>query len=220
MPSWQQAAASSPGGYPTTRRPQGRWTPPTGRFASPTEMHLFACVNRIRPQGSLSVVDLGGAFGQLAQALAWALPQVRIDWTVWELPEVVRAAHDVCATGDNLTLRFTADAPTMPVDLVIASAVLQYLPEGLGRLEALAGLARWILVDRLPVWPIARDQTAVQHASSFGPALYPVWFFAEAAVDAALRHAGEIELRWRHSSDTAFFAGVRCDFQGVLLRVR
>ncbi|TXH41577.1 MAG: methyltransferase, TIGR04325 family [Actinobacteria bacterium] len=218
--SWTQALAASPGGYPTTRRPSVPWQAPDRRFANDTEVHIMACLSKLGVRHTLRVLDLGGAFGQLAHTVAWVWPQTEIEWTVWELPEVVASAADLAGTHGNLTLHFTDHAPAQPVDLAVASAVLQYLPEGLARLPGLAGLAKWIVIDRLPLWPLDEDRVAVQHESVLGGALYPVWFLAESQAESAIRSVGRIELRWLHRQDTAFFAGVRCNYKGVLLSVR
>ena len=218
--SWQQALASTPGGYSTTRRPSGEWQAPDRRFASETEVHILACLSKLGVPETLQVLDLGGAFGQLARTVAWAWPHTEIDWTVWELPEVVAAAADLAGTHGNLTLSYTDRAPDRSVDLAIASGVLQYLPEGLARLPLLASVARWIFIDRLPLWPIGEDRLAVQHESVLGSALYPVWFLAENQAEVVIRSVGTIELRWWHRQDAAFFAGFRRHYQGLLIDVR
>ena len=94
-------------------------------------------LDRLRRPG-LRLVDAGGHMGTKYLAFARLLAVDEIDWTVYDLPAIVAAARARQAAGRlPAALRFeSAPGAVGPVDLLLASGLLQYLDIPLAELIA------------------------------------------------------------------------------------
>lgn len=155
----------------------------------------------------LRVVDIGGSRGDARAAAAAALPAVRLDWTVVELPAHVRQLQ----TEGRSDVTYTADldmALRQRADVTLASALLNYVPHPHELIAILAERSSTSLLLRLPLWPIPRDRIAIQHLSRTDRGRgYPCWFFS----DSEFRHVGvaraELLMDVASPDDRAYFAG-------------
>lgn len=145
--------------------------------------------------GGLNVLDFGGSLGSLFQRVRPWLGKVEVaQWLVCEQPHFV-----ACGRAEFLDhpLDFStnpADALRRgPVDLLVLSSVLPYLPDPIGTLRDLAALEpRYILIDRTPLARDGNDHLFVQHTPrSIYRASYPCWWLSRRSLDHALegRHA-------------------------------
>jgi len=97
---------------------------------------------------------------------------------VVEQDGIVRGSRDL--QGANL--RFAADLPEGPIDVVIAACVLNYLEDPRGVLERLGQTdSHWLILDRIPLVSATDDQLMLQRVNPrIYNAMYPCWFFSEA----------------------------------------
>ncbi len=133
--------------------------------------------------GELSVMDFGGALGSsYFQNRPLLLGINRIRWSVIEQGSYVEFGNKHIS---NHELKFyhsiSSAAEAASPNLVVASAVLQYLPKPWAILNQLAELDHeMLLLDRMPVISTGPSLIAVQHVPKWiYPASYPCWFFSE-----------------------------------------
>lgn len=171
------------------------------------------------PGDRLSVVDIGGASGYYRSVAAAAFPGRELRWTVVENPTLAaRGAQRPAVPGLSWTTDLSAALADRP-DFVLASAVVNYLPEPVEVLRSLAGRAPWLLLTRLPLWPFPQHQAAVQRLGRRRAAgSYPTWFFSETRLLQQLEPDWRLVLRYEVPQDSAFFAGTRRTYAGLLLQ--
>lgn len=162
------------------------------RGPAPESPVLHAMVaTAARDGGRLSVVDFGGGLGSLALRWRSALEDVSDwRWCVVEQPHFV--AEGARLFSDMHHLSFTSsieDARQASPNVVLASSVLQYLPNPFETLDDLVALdARTIIIDRTPFADDGVERILAQHVpASLGKASYPLRMFARADVEARLR---------------------------------
>jgi putative methyltransferase (TIGR04325 family) len=161
----------------------------------------------------LSVVDVGGGVGAYYYPLRKYFPG--LEWTVIETPEMVRAAARV-QSPIRFVDSFEQLAP--PYDVALMSGAIQYFPDPYATLRQYAGVARHLLVTRLPL--IERDRITVQKVvSPQYSASYPAWFFSRDRFLGELQALGTVIERWDVPQDQPFLDGRRVMYCGVLVRV-
>ena len=160
----------------------------------------LSCLLRIAAMngGCLRVLDFGGSLGSFwfqHRKLLGGLREVR--WAVVEQPHYVECGRE--EFQDDI-LSFHASVEDClrdgPVDVILLSSALQYLPEPYGWLERFADSGvRWLLLDRTPFIEQDRDRLTVQHVPpSIYPASYPAWFFSRQRFAEAVERAGYREI--------------------------
>lgn len=144
----------------------------------------------IDPARGLNVLDFGGALGSLYHRVLPYLGPLRIkQWLVCEQKRFVECGR---AEFSQPPLRFTErpeEAISLgPIDLLILSSVLPYLPDPLNTLRQLALLRpRNILIDRTPLSPEERCYVLVQRTPrSIYRATYPLWLLSRNSIEDVL----------------------------------
>lgn len=120
----------------------------------------------------VSVLDAGGHLGTKYSAFSNHLPMERFDWHVWDLPAILRAGRAWQTDGRLPTGILFADTPgdPGPVDVLLASGLMQYIDRSLGDLLAeMAAPPRWIILNKVAV----RQQGAIVTLEQIGPARVP-----------------------------------------------
>ncbi len=148
--------------------------------------------------GRLRVLDFGGSLGSFwfqHRKLLEGLREVR--WAVVEQPHYVdcgrKEFHDVVLSFHASVEDCLKDGP---VDVILLSSVLQYLPDPYDWLARFAQTGgRWLLLDRTPFIEQERDRLTVQRVSpSIYPASYPAWFFSRKRFFEAVERVGYREI--------------------------
>ena len=129
----------------------------------------------------LNVLDFGGALGSSyfqCRAFLGGLEEVR--WSVVEQKNVVSCGKEHFE-DDHLRFYYSIDEclERERVQVILLSAVVQYLEDPHAFLEDLAGRKiKYMLFDRTPVVPdISRDVLKIQRVpKDIYEASYPVWF--------------------------------------------
>jgi putative methyltransferase (TIGR04325 family) len=130
--------------------------------------------------GTLQVLDIGGAFGRLYRQCKIFLPGIRVSWLVLEQSDYVALGRQHFQSAE---LRFADDlgeATAHPVDVLLFCSVLQYIPDPYALIErALASRPRHVIVDRTPCTAAERDVVCVQRVpAAIYAASYPCWIFS------------------------------------------
>jgi putative methyltransferase (TIGR04325 family) len=121
----------------------------------------------------LTVLDFGGACG-LHYVRVVATMQTPLRWAIVETPTMAARASKLL---ENYVRVFTAINDAMaalgPVDLVYASGSIQYVPDPLETLKALAAIRpRYLMLARFPLWreaAIVGVQTCLLSHNGIGP---------------------------------------------------
>lgn len=179
------------------------------------------CLEASRPRSHVRVLDFGGAFGHYFDVATSAFPNVSWEWTVVETPTMVTLAT---RTDSGKSISWTSgldSAVGERWDFVLASASLNYVPDPIGVLTKLCGMAPCVLLTRLPLWPVDRHLPAVQRLSRRDRAgAYPTWVFSEEVLLQEVGAIGEVVLRFDVPEDTARIAGHRNTYTGLLIRTK
>lgn len=188
------------------------------------ELQLLACLGIVlaqRPSDRpFSVVDVGGAHGYYRSVAAAAFPEVSLRWLVVETPTLVASAASRADDGLAWTTDLDAALSLRP-DFVLASAVVNYLPQPLVTVRELARHSAWTLITRLPLWPVPTHQAAIQRLGRrAGAGSYPTWFFSEDQFVREVQELGSVAARFAVPEDAAYFAGRYLTYCGLLLQWR
>lgn len=137
----------------------------------------YVLARAARGKESLSVLDWGGALGHYAVVGASLLPEVSLDFTVKERP-------DICAAGRALLPQVTFTSSddecfSRRYDLVMAMGSLQYNEDWRSFSRQLANAAEgWLFITVLPMVHNSRSFVAIQRAQRLGlRADYISWVF-------------------------------------------
>lgn len=169
--------------------------------------------------GRLHVVDFGGSLGssyfQYRRFLN-TIPELR--WAVVEQPHYVECGQREFA-DKNLGFHPTIESAlqTMRPDVLLASSVLQYLPDPHGTLRQMSqhNFAH-ILLDRTAFHHASRDRLTLQrNPASLYSASYPAWFFCEPRLDESFTPSYH-KVWGFHGSDQVLLANGRPYYRGFL----
>jgi putative methyltransferase (TIGR04325 family) len=219
--SWQEATDAT-SGYEALVD-QADLTPAEWNTAWPVvtdrELQLLAGVGivlaRLGDTQTLRVLDFGGWSGVYSVAIRQAFPTLELNWTVVETPAVSHQFQHLPAP-DWLSWEVTPDS-AHGYDMVLASGSLNYVPDPIPTLQKLARLAPYLVVTRLPLWPIPAHLPAAQYVDRRAGLGYPTWFFSDAAFRQELATFATITVEWSVPQDTAYFGHHRCDYRGLIL---
>ncbi len=133
----------------------------------------------LRNEGTLNVLDFGGALGSTFFQHRKVLGQIsRLRWNVVEQAHYVQAGQTQFQNGQLFFFESIANclATTQP-NVVILSSVLQYLEDYASLLEEIAKCgATTLIVNRTPLSDLAVDQAVVQRVPPcIYEASYPMW---------------------------------------------
>jgi putative methyltransferase (TIGR04325 family) len=172
---------------------------------------------RASSSGPIRVVDLGGFDGKHAELVQLSFPGTAFEWVVVDLPAVVAEMTPRQRPG----LEFTADlevALNGGVDVCLASASLNYVPNPDEMLRMMCEAARHVLLVRIPLWPITRHTPAIQRVQRRPIEVsYPTWFFSQVQFLAELNDKARILLNFECPHDRAYFDGHYSTYRGLLL---
>jgi len=157
---------------------------------------------------TLSMLDWGGALGHYALMAQYLLPEVALDVTIKERPELCRVGADLMPW-----IRFETDDAACfarAYDLVMASTSLQYAEDWRATLAALARCAqRFVFVTRLSVVRRAPSFVVIQRPYAYGYQTdYLSWVINHAELIDAATAAGL-------TLEREFIAGAPTAYQGA-----
>jgi putative methyltransferase (TIGR04325 family) len=182
---------------------------------------LYVLARAAGDRGSMSVLDWGGGLGYYAVIARTALPLIRLDYTVKELPEI-------CSAGQLLLpdVKFVSDVSCLSrnYDLVFASNALQYAADWRATLQQLATCASdWVFLARLPLVDTANSFVVVQRPHWAGyETEYISWVFNRHVLLAEAQAFGlilEREFLGRKASSAIVGAPEQYRERGFLFRV-
>lgn len=145
-------------------------------------------LDRLKRPG-LRLLDAGGHMGTKHIAFAPLLDVAAFQWTVYDLPAIVRAARARQAAGRLPdALRFESDlAAVGGVDMLLASGLLQYLDVPFAAfLDRLQGKPAHIVLNKVAT----REGTSVTTLEKIGAARVPYQIRDRAGFEAEIARAG------------------------------
>jgi putative methyltransferase (TIGR04325 family) len=137
----------------------------------------------------MQILDAGGHFGTKYIAFGGHLPLHQVVWTVYDLPEIVRAARLAQNRGEvPKAVGFTDElAGVAPPDVLLASGLLQYLDVPFDEFVArLPNRPRHIVLNKVAT----RDGPSVTTLERIGPARVPYQIRCRSAFEAQIQGMG------------------------------
>jgi putative methyltransferase (TIGR04325 family) len=173
-------------------------------------------------QGHLNVLDFGGALGSsYFQCRDFLGGVFSLRWGVVEQAHYVECGR---REFESEVLRFfesvEACAQVAPPQVVLASGVLQYLPEPCQVLDSLVRTgADYIVVDRTPISLSGNQIISVQLVPrTINRSSYPLWLFNERQLKAPLLSGYEEIAHFDAVDGTLGVARLRAEFKGFVFR--
>lgn len=176
----------------------------------------------IRPDRSLRVLDVGGAFGSSWLQARHGMPDIHLNWTIVEQERVVELAQrDFATQGIRYTTSLDEALAYGAYDLALFSSVLQYLPDPHGMLDRVIACGiEWLLIDRHPCSSIGELATLQHCPRRLYEATYPSWLFDCDRMWASLVATHEQIFSWRGLDKQISGHGFHADFVGTLWKRR
>jgi len=138
---------------------------------------LFTISGNVFDKSSLEVLEIGGGAGHLAMTFNTLFPEVKLNWTNVETPELI--AHSLAANVSplgfkNITWDELRDLKWPNLDIVIANSSLQYLDNPISSIMELLSISdsKFFYVGKTPFSSIRKfHEGALQFSriSSNGP---------------------------------------------------
>lgn len=182
-----------------------------------TGLMLAAGIN----QGRLSVIDFGGGLG--SHFLRWRpiLEHVpNLHWAIVEQAGFAAEGSKLFAAVPSISFHASLAQTASQPNAILASSVLQYLPDPYTTLQELAALhAEIIVLDRMPYG--SKEAVVAQCVpTSLGKASYPVWVLSQEKVHGLLEPAYELVTKFDASDQPLRTSGIRATFHGSIWRLR
>jgi putative methyltransferase (TIGR04325 family) len=188
------------------------------RGPAPPSDALAALLLAAARDGRLSVLDFGG--GLASHVLRWRKTLAALrdwQWCVVEQPHYVAAGRQLFAGIPRVTFRdsITAARDHAP-NAVLASSVLQYVPDPLATMhEIVASAPGMIVLDRTPFADSGEARIIVQHVpANLGKASYPMWVLSRDAIEAPLHAAYDLVHRFDSDDRPVRLRGANAHFGG------
>lgn len=170
---------------------------------------------------SLNVLDFGGSLGSSYYQCRPFLTYLKgLRWSIVEQPGFVECGKKLFEDG---VLKFfnTIDESlqgNVP-DVILLSAVLQYLEQPLDLLEKAVEIGpATIVIDRTPVVAMPENRIVVQMVPRrFGNASYPAWLFSRDRLLAPARGSYRIVAEYDAIDGVMTCGSGRVDFKGFIL---
>ena len=170
-----------------------------------------------RDQGRLSVLDFGGGLG--SHYLRWRplLEHVStMHWAVVEQAAFVSAGCNLFAANPSISFyQGVSQIPSQP-NTVLASGVLQFLPDPHATLHELVMLRpQTIVLDRTPFGN--KEAVVTQHVpASLGRASYPLWVLSRDRIHGLLDEAYDLIAEFDAPDQPLRAPGISATYRGSI----
>ena len=150
----------------------------------------------IRDNGTLSLLDAGGHVGLKHAAFAPYLDVDKLNWSVWDLPALLRAGRKAQGRGEvSKSVSFVeSPADAGETDILLASGLMQYLDTSFAELtETMANRPRWVVLNKVAT----RENDTVVTLEMIGNKRVPYQMRNRTGFETELHEAGyEIRDSW------------------------
>ena len=176
--------------------------------------------------GHLRVLDFGGSLGSSwFQSRRILADLAEVCWHVVEQPGFVAAGRKEFEDGILRFFETTAEsATTCAPDVILASNVVQYLPDPFRSLRELATVnAPFLLLDRTATLSAGRARLTLQTTPEWiYPATYPAWFLPWHDIVKAVEPSYTLDSSFASTIDSpgTLRDGVRVEWRGGLFQRR
>jgi len=147
----------------------------------PLALAMLHCIRDKNEPGTmkLSVLDVGGAFGEYFYWARKTFPYLELKWDILETSSFAHSANQ-CLGPSPITWKSSIESCAPKYDLAILSSVLQYVPEPLSFLKPITHICSNLIINRLPLTKNGHDEVAIQNVRNLGRKLsYPTHFLDE-----------------------------------------
>jgi putative methyltransferase (TIGR04325 family) len=129
----------------------------------------------VTPEKPLSIFDFGGNVGTHFYAYQKYINYPKnMEWTVCDLPEIIKAGKDLCDTKEALLLSFTSDIQQLnKKDIFMASGSIQYIKDLSELLKSVTTKPKHLILNRLPLY----DEEPFVTLQNGGKVFYPQHVF-------------------------------------------
>lgn len=154
--------------------------------------------------GRISVLDVGGSFGEYFFYLSQLVPELTFDWVVLETLEHNKIIPNTLKNFPGLTFVDSRSTLSAHFDIAFLSSVIQYVEDPFQLLELISKKSKYIILNRLPLSKFTKHRVAIQRPSLFGiSGSYPVHIFSESLFKNWLHNIGEVVQEWTVEQDSA-----------------
>lgn len=138
--------------------------------------YAFVLARAAHNKQRLSVLDWGGAMGHYAAVGKALLPEVSLEITIKERPEICAAGRELLP---DMSFSSSEEVLSHRYDLVVVSGALQYVTDWRLTFRRLADAAEgWLFITVVPILRKARSFVVVQRPDSVGmDTEYISWVF-------------------------------------------
>lgn len=191
------------------------------RGISPPDNALSALLlAAVLDNGKLNVLDFGGGLAShYLRWRAWLRQLPNLHWRVIEQPHFVRAGERLFADIPTVSFNAAIDQDWHP-NAVLASSVLQYLPDPTSVLEQLVALRpRVIVIDRTPFSGSTQIMTQ-RVPARLGSASYPLWVLSRDLIYSRLRQRYDLLFDFPSADAPLRVGRIAADYAGCAWRRR
>jgi putative methyltransferase (TIGR04325 family) len=195
-------------------------------FVDGQTQHLLAALSVILSKHQsprLRVLDFGGSWGVYYYYVRRALPQIDLEWLIIETAPTVKALEPCAETCLHWQSTFPAppdrivSAADKPFDVCLANASLQHVDTVEEIVKRLAGLGRYLLLNRLPIINAPEDRLVVHRSVTNKRLSLPARLISEEKLLRLLKSCGALRLSWSVPQDVAMFCGKKVSYKGYLV---
>jgi putative methyltransferase (TIGR04325 family) len=174
------------------------------------------------PQRKISVLDYGGASGELFFRMKNFAPQLLLDWTVVETDAMAAAFKKEGGPDIRWIANHELNAATH-YDICLLSGFLQCVENPYVLLHQCARQANFLIINFIPLTRSGEDRASIRRCKwSSGDASYPLWFFSEKRFCGEILKVGEVVFSWqvadRAPHPRPIFLGSEIPYIGLLVK--
>ena len=170
---------------------------------------------------ALRVLDFGGSLGTVYRQFKYVTRGlVPVEWIIVEQPEIVAAGNDEFTTEELSFIESKAWLPSqLGEDVVLISSVLEIIDRPMELISRLReSSAKYLLLDRTPMWRGDRDVLTVCMAAKRISGSYPCWLFSERKLRDLLAADWELVGEWDALGAPISFASGTATYKGQFWR--
>jgi len=172
-----------------------------------------------RNKNTIRVLDVGGGLGQYFFLLEKLAPSIQFEWVILETTALCELAKSVAPPEKNIKWISSLDDAQGIFDIALLSSVIQYLESPFELLDDLIKVAKFLIVNRLPLISSRNEKICIQRPGfRESKGSYPVHILNEDKVIAYFEARGQILCRWFVPQDVAVVRFKKIINQGLTFR--
>ena len=131
-------------------------------------------------KNTIRVIDVGGGLGQYFFLLEKLAPSIQFEWVILETTALCELAKSVAPTKKNIGWISSLADTQGTFDIALLSSVIQYVESPFDLLDDLMKVAKFLIVNRLPLTSSRNPKICIQRPGFFeSKGSYPVNILSE-----------------------------------------